>query len=68
MPMFDYHCQICDATFEELVSSHQVLDAEIKCPNCKNNKSKRMLSAPSISTNGNAKASPSNCAAPSGFS
>mgnify|MGYP003685903505 CR=1 len=68
MPMYDYHCQVCSEKFEELVSSHRVLDAEIKCPKCKKKKSKRMLCAPALSTNGKDKPSLSNCGAPSGFS
>jgi putative FmdB family regulatory protein len=35
MPMYDYHCQVCSAKFEESVYSYRVLDAEIKCPKCK---------------------------------
>ncbi len=56
MPMYDYRCKSCDKVFEELVSSSATSDEKIECPQCSQNKSKRLLSAPMISTN-----SSSNC-------
>ncbi len=56
MPMYDYRCKNCDKVFEELVSSSATSDEKIQCPQCSQNKSKRLLSAPMISTN-----SSSNC-------
>ncbi|MBU0529255.1 zinc ribbon domain-containing protein [bacterium] len=52
MPMYDYRCKNCDEVFEELVYSSMVPDEEIKCPNCGQNNSERLLSAPMISTGG----------------
>ncbi|MBT3946463.1 MAG: hypothetical protein HOA19_07665 [Candidatus Marinimicrobia bacterium] len=66
--MYDYYCQRCNEKFEELVFSHLVSDAEIKCPHCKRMNSKRMVCAPAVSTNGKAKGSQSLCGRPSGFS
>ena len=52
MPMYDYHCKNCDKVFEELVSSSATSDEKIQCPQCSQNKSKRLFSAPMISTDG----------------
>lgn len=30
MPLFDFHCQACDKTFEKLVRS----DTQVACPHC----------------------------------
>jgi len=48
MPMFDYRCKNCDEVFEELVSSSAIPDEQIKCPKCKKNSAKRLLSAPMV--------------------
>ena len=50
MPMYDYRCENCDEVFEELVFSNTIPDEEIKCPKCCQNNSKRLFSAPMIST------------------
>ncbi|NQV38040.1 MAG: zinc ribbon domain-containing protein [Candidatus Marinimicrobia bacterium] len=50
MPMYDYTCTTCNNTFEELVYSSTVPDEDITCPKCGENKSKRQLCAPMIST------------------
>ena len=52
MPMYDYRCKNCDEIFEELVFSSSTPDEEITCPNCEENKSERLLSAPMVSTGG----------------
>ena len=49
MPMFDYICEKCEHTFEELVISSTVQDSDIPCPECGANKSKKQLSAPAVS-------------------
>ena len=71
MPMYDYHCKNCGEKFEELVFSSSTPDEEITCPNCKENKSKRLFSAPMVSTgrssNGVSSSSSSGCGH-SGFS
>lgn len=68
MPMYDYYCQSCNEKFEELVFSHLVSDAKIKCPHCKKMNSKRMLCAPKVSIKGSSTQKSTNCGAPSGFS
>ncbi|MBC8322086.1 MAG: zinc ribbon domain-containing protein [Candidatus Marinimicrobia bacterium] len=67
MPVYDYKCESCGNQFDELVS-YSTDDSEIKCPYCNEKKSKRLLSAPSISTNGHSAAPANSCGAPSGFS
>ncbi|MDP7036898.1 MAG: zinc ribbon domain-containing protein [Candidatus Marinimicrobia bacterium] len=67
MPVYDYRCESCGNRFDELVSFSKS-DSEIECPKCSEKKSKRMLSAPSISTNEHSAASSNSCGAPSGFS
>jgi putative FmdB family regulatory protein len=52
MPMYDYRCNNCDEKFEELVLSSSTPDEEIVCPNCNENQSERLLSAPMVSTSG----------------
>jgi putative FmdB family regulatory protein len=67
MPVYDYKCESCGNRFDELVSFSKS-DSEIICPNCKKKNSKRMLSAPSISTNEHSAAPANSCGAPGGFS
>lgn len=45
MLLFDFHCSLCDTTFEELVSSET---REILCPNCHIPSAQRQISAPTI--------------------
>ena len=71
MPMYDYRCKNCDEVFEELVYSSTVSDDEVKCPKCGQNKSVRLLSAPTIATGGTSSTvspSPSSGCGNSGFS
>ena len=51
MPMYDYRCKNCGEKFEELVFSSSIPDEDVTCPNCNENKSERLLSAPMVSTN-----------------
>jgi len=68
MPMYDYSCESCGHKFEELVMSHSTPDSEIVCPNCKKQKSKRMLCAPVVNTKGQSSTpSQTGCGVPSGF-
>ena len=34
MPMYEYHCEDCDATFEQLRKMSDA-DKELECPYCK---------------------------------
>ncbi|RKX24815.1 MAG: zinc ribbon domain-containing protein [Candidatus Zixiibacteriota bacterium] len=42
MPLFEYKCNDCGHTFEELVSSHS---QKISCPKCNSENAQRQLSA-----------------------
>ena len=59
MPMYDYRCKNCGEKFEELVFSSSTPDEEITCPNCNENQSERLLSAPMVSTGGSSSSSAS---------
>ena len=43
MPIYEYECQSCSEKFE-MFRSISDDDSEIKCPNCGQNKSRRVLS------------------------
>ncbi len=69
MPMYDYRCNNCGKEYEELVWSSSTLDEEIKCPECGEQKSQRLLSAPVISTGSTSPSGYSGgCSPSSGFS
>lgn len=69
MPMYDYRCDNCGKKFEELVWNSSTSDAEIICPHCGENKSKRLLSAPSVAVGSNSASCPqSRDCSSSGFS
>ena len=40
MPIYTYHCEACDAEFEQLVRS----DTKVACPSCKGRKLERLMS------------------------
>ena len=54
MPLFEYHCESCDKTFEKLMKK---LETEAPCPNCGKPSQKAVSLFASASTS---------CAAPSG--
>ncbi len=70
MPMYDYRCNSCDMTFEELVFSSSTPDEEIECPGCGEKNAQKLLSAPMISTGSASTATTGvgGCNARSGFS
>ncbi len=69
MPMFDYKCENCDTVFDELIPSSDTPDTDILCPNCKENKAKKLLSAPAINVGGTSVVSSGRgCNPSSGFS
>ena len=43
MPMYEYRCDACGRTFEELRSSSEA-DAAIECPSCESRRTSRKLS------------------------
>lgn len=50
MPLYDYNCKKCDIDYEILVDL-KLYDQEIECPNCKNTKLDRLVSAPYFKVN-----------------
>ncbi len=47
MPIYDFSCGQCGATFEELVRS-TTKDEEVVCPECGGKQAERQISAPSV--------------------
>ena len=45
MPMFEFRCRNCGTTFDELVSSSQVKDDDIACPDCGEYAAEKLMSA-----------------------
>lgn len=43
MPLYEYRCDACGRTFEELRSSSEA-DAAIECPSCESRRTTRKLS------------------------
>ncbi|THB64636.1 MAG: zinc ribbon domain-containing protein [Desulfovibrio sp.] len=42
MPMYEYHCQDCDKTFEELLAANH--DGPVPCEHCKSENTARIMS------------------------
>ncbi|HVX85418.1 MAG TPA: zinc ribbon domain-containing protein [Phycisphaerae bacterium] len=51
MPIYEFHCDECDATFEQMTSMSQ-RDAKVKCPACGSKKTGRKLSVVAVGTAG----------------
>lgn len=51
MPVFDYHCQDCDATYEVF---HKVREKseDVVCPQCGSTHARKQMSAPAVSMGG----------------
>ena len=49
MPLYEYRCDACGRTFEELRSSREA-DAPIACPSCESDRTGRKLSSFAAST------------------
>jgi putative FmdB family regulatory protein len=64
MPIYEFKCQECGNTFDELVSISKLDNNDVKCPECDSKNTKRQISAPSI---GNSKKSCNIDSAGSGF-
>jgi putative FmdB family regulatory protein len=60
MPIFEYKCQDCETTFEQLVKSSK---SPVNCPECGENNNARQLSvfAASIAAPGKPNCSVSDC-------
>lgn len=55
MPLYEYRCDACGRTFEELRPSSEA-DAAIACPTCESNRTDRKLS--SFAASGGSSGSP----------
>ena len=44
MPLYEYKCDACERTFEELRASSEA-DAPIECPSCESRRTARKLSS-----------------------
>jgi putative FmdB family regulatory protein len=51
MPIFDYQCSDCGATYDIFHKVREVTD-DVVCPSCTSKNHKRLISAPNISTAG----------------
>ncbi len=47
MPMYEFHCEACDASFDERVSVDQ-RDRAVTCPQCGSRKTARKLSVVAV--------------------
>ena len=48
MKRLDYWCKPCENKFEEIITSDMI----VECPKCKNDKVRRLMSAPMVHMNG----------------
>lgn len=48
MPIFEYHCNQCNAEFERLVFASD--ETDIQCPKCQSNKVNKKMSAASVAS------------------
>lgn len=46
MPLYEFKCETCQETFEELISSNEI--ERVKCPKCSSPDIKKLLSSGSI--------------------
>jgi putative FmdB family regulatory protein len=57
MPIYEFHCDDCDASFDHMTSMSD-RDAKTKCPACGSKKTGRKLSVVAVGAGSNAAASP----------
>jgi putative FmdB family regulatory protein len=60
MPIYEYRCENCDETFEELIY-RQADEDEVVCPSCGGRQVERNLSAPALTGPGGGAARPHAC-------
>ena len=58
MPLYQYTCQKCSATFDQLVRTADRDSAKVKCPECGSTKTARALSL--VTVGGESKGAKSN--------
>ena len=51
MPIYDYRCDECGATYDVLHKVREIQD-DVVCPSCGSAKHTRLISAPSVSMGG----------------
>jgi putative FmdB family regulatory protein len=51
MPIYEYACQACGRTFEELVLRRSEED-EVRCPKCKGRRVEKLVSRPAAARSG----------------
>jgi putative FmdB family regulatory protein len=61
MPLFEYTCQACEHTFEELVQGGE----RVECPECHGDKVEKLLSVPALTRTSDSALPMSGCGDPS---
>ena len=52
MPIYEYRCQVCGASFDKFIRSLTQLPAEIPCPACHSAETRRVMSMPAVHIGG----------------
>lgn len=65
MPLFEYHCTSCGATFEQLIRSTRT-PQEVICPSCKSKETEKLLSGFAVTGGGTSSSAPAANCAPGG--
>lgn len=55
MPIYEYHCEACDHSFEHLSPTMSAASERIECPECGAPRASRQLSVPAAPRGGAAK-------------
>ena len=58
MPMYEYHCEACDKSFDAMTAM-SARDSKIPCPHCNSKKTARKLSVVAVGGGAQASAGPS---------
>jgi putative FmdB family regulatory protein len=66
MPLFEFSCNVCGATFEEITSSTSQKD--ITCPKCGSKDVKKLVSATIVARKGSSLSPQGSCGGSGGFS
>lgn len=61
MPLFEYHCTSCGATFEQLIRSTRTAQ-EVICPSCKSKETEKLLSGFAVAGGAAGASSAADCA------
>ncbi len=66
MPLFEFSCNACGETFEEITSS--TTEQDITCPKCGSKDVKKLVSATVVTRKGSSFSSGGSCGGSGGFS